>query len=1080
MSTRQGLRPVDPSVSFPDLEVALIDAWESKKVFERSVTERSEERRFTFYDGPPFATGLPHYGHFVASIIKDIVPRYWTMQGYRVERRWGWDCHGLPVENEAQKKLGLSDKRDVDAYGIAGFNEACRSIVFRFTSEWAKVIRRLGRWVDFDSGYRTMDADFMESVWWVFRQLWDKGLIYEGYRVQPISPSLGTPLSNFEVALGPQEKDPVTKKDGHKRRQDPSLTVRFKLEDEDAYLWAWTTTPWTLPSNLALAVNPQVEYVKVRFAETGEVAYAHEGRLNDYKERKRIGEFEVLERMPGKDLVGRTYEPLLPYFTEYRVKEDGSRWAFRVVPADYVGTDAGTGIVHQAPAFGEDDYAVGQEQGLPLVNPLDLSGVFDASVPDFEGQFVKDADKAIVHKLKDEGKVVDQDVIVHATPHCYRTGAPLLYMAISTWFMRVEGMRDDLVAGNKDVHWVPDYVGEGRFGNWLESARDWNLSRNRSWGTPLPVWRCDKDPSESVCIGSRSELEELAGLEPGSVDDLHRDHIDDITFPSKKTPGGTMRRIEEVLDCWFESGSMPYAQQHYPFEGEAVSAAWQQGFPADFIAEGLDQTRGWFYTLTVLSNALFGKPAFKNVIVNGIVLAEDGEKMSKSKRNFPDPTGVLDRFGSDALRLYLIDSPVVNARDLRFSEAGVEEKIRSVLLPLWNAYSFLTRYAAIDGWVPDGVEPDPTVHELDGWVLSRLQSVVTEVRERMAAYELFRVVPSLLGFIDELTNWYIRRSRRRFWKSGGAEAADADKLNAYRTLHAVLETLSRVLAPFLPFVSDEIYGNLTGGARCDSVHLDSYPEPVEELIDEALETRMSLARAAVGLGRGLRARHNARVRQPLAQMTLVGATSSDCASLERVAGLIADELNVKRVVVSSDEAEFVTYSARPNLKVLGPRYGKQLKEIRGEIDGLESAALARILTGEELKSEAVPGLTYDQETLLVDRSSLEGTVVDTGEGVTVALDLELTDELIAEGLAREVVNRIQNQRKDEGLELDDRIELQLSAGGKLAVAIREHWALISGEVLAQQSCPDLSEELSAGESYEIEGEATRVVLRKRT
>ncbi|MFT5050259.1 MAG: isoleucyl-tRNA synthetase [Chlamydiales bacterium] len=1071
------LRPVDSSVSFPKLEVARLDVWEREKIFERSVSERSPEKLFTFYDGPPFATGLPHYGHFVASIIKDIIPRYWSMQGYRVERRWGWDCHGLPVENEAQKMLGLKDKRDVDAYGIEGFNAACRSIVLRFTSEWETVIRRLGRWIDFENGYRTMDGDFMESVWWVFNQLWQKGLIYEGYRVQPISPALGTPLSNFEVAQGPQEKDPVSKKEGHKRRQDPSLTVRFRLEDEDANLWAWTTTPWTLPSNLALAVNPAVEYAKVRVVETGEVAYAHLGRLRGYQERGRIGEIEVLETLLGEKLLGRPYEPLFPYFEQYRLKDDGSRWAFKVVAADYVGTDAGTGIVHQAPAFGEDDYATGKREGLPLVNPLDLSGIFDETVPDFAGQFVKDADKPITAHLKAASKLVDQDVIVHATPHCYRTGVPLIYMAISTWFMRVEGAREDLVANNKQVRWVPEYVGKGRFGNWLESARDWNLSRNRSWGTPLPVWRCEEDPDEFVCVGSRAELEQLAGLEPGSIEDLHRDHIDGITFPSKNTPGGTMRRIEEVLDCWFESGSMPYAQQHYPFENRERC---EQGFPADFIAEGLDQTRGWFYTLSVLSNALFGKPAFKNVIVNGIVLAEDGEKMSKSKQNFPDPTLVLDRFGSDALRLYLIHSPVVQGRDLRFAEAGVEEKIRSVLLPLWNAYSFLTRYAAIDGWEPDSVGPDPAVNELDGWVLSRTQSLVASVQERMAAYELFRVVPALLDFIDELTNWYIRRSRRRFWKQGGVEQADLDKLNAYRTLNEVLATLSRVLAPFLPFVSEEIYENLTGGTRCDSVHLDTYPEAQRDLIDEPLEHRMRLARTAVGLGRGLRAKHNMRVRQPLARMTLVGQGEQDCEALERAAELIADELNIKHIVVSSDETEFVRYTARPNLKLLGPKYGKQLGSIRAEVEGLESAALARVLAGESVASTRVEGLVFDSQSLLVDRKSLEGTVVDTADGVTVALDLELTDALRAEGLAREVINRVQNQRKDEGLDLDDRIQLDIEADGALAQAIKVHWALISAEVLGQEACSDLQALPDGGCEYEIEGHAARIWLKRRS
>ncbi|MEZ5973872.1 MAG: isoleucine--tRNA ligase [Planctomycetota bacterium] len=797
------LRAAPPSVSFPQLEDDRLAVWEAKNVFQRSIDGRAGAPRFVFYDGPPFATGLPHYGHLVGSVIKDIVPRYFTMIGHQVERRWGWDCHGLPVENEAQKELGLEDARAVQAVGLESFNHTCRSLVLRYTAEWRTTIRRLGRWVDHDRGYRTMDTSFMESVWWVFQSLWDQGRIYEGFRVQPVSTALGTTLSNFEVALGPQEKDPVTKKEGHKRRQDPSITVRFALEDEDAYLWAWTTTPWTLPSNLALAVNPELDYVKVRFADGGEVAYANPVCLARYKERGRIGEYEVLETVKGSALEGRPYRPLLPFFADYAQPGPDGKRAFRVVLSGHATADSGTGIVHIAPAFGEDDFAIGQREGLPMVNPVSISGIYDASIPDWQGMYVKDADKDIMARLKELGVLVDRDTIVHATPHCYRTETPILYMAISTWFMRVEDMRDELVELNSKVHWVPESIGSGRFGNWLASARDWNLARSRFWGTPLPIWRCDEDPSEMVCVGSVQQLEELAGLTPGSLTDLHRETIDPITFPSKRTPGGTMRRTSEVFDCWFESGSMPFAQNHYPFENKEYV---ETGHPGDFIAEGVDQTRGWFYTLTVLSAALRGKQAFKNVIVNGIVLAEDGAKMSKSKRNFTDPNLVLEQYGADALRIYLIDSPVVNAKDIRFSDAGVQEKIRTVLLPLWNSYSFLTRYAEVDGWQPDGHAPDGSINELDGWILARLQSLIGAVRSHMAEYHLYQVVPRLLEFIDDLTNWYIRLSRRRFWR--GNEAGDADKVNAYRTLHHVLLTLSKVLAPFLPFVADEIYENL--------------------------------------------------------------------------------------------------------------------------------------------------------------------------------------------------------------------------------------------------------------------------------
>ncbi|HEY6876628.1 MAG TPA: isoleucine--tRNA ligase, partial [Polyangiales bacterium] len=670
------------------VEQQILELWKRYGIEERSLTEK-KPKTFGFYDGPPFATGLPHYGHLLAGTIKDIVPRYWSMRGYWIDRRFGWDTHGVPIESLIEKELGLKSKADIEAYGVPKFNAACRAGVLRYTAEWEKTVKRMGRWVDFQRDYKTMDPSFMETVWWVFKQLWEKGLIYEGFRIQPISPLLGTPLSNFEVAQGPQERDPVTKKDGHKRRQDPALTVRFKLEDEDAYLWAWTTTPWTLPSNLALAVHPDFEYAKVRVDATGEVAYIEPSRLRDYQERKRIGATTELARVLGRALVGRPYEPLLPYFAKYKQREDGSRWCFRVVPAEYVTNDSGTGIVHQAPAFGEDDFQVGQREGLPVIRPMDLTGIFDERVPDFQGQFAKDADKHIAHKLKEEGKLVDQDVLVHAVPHCYRTDVPLLYMAMSTWFMKVEGLRDQLVANNEPIHWVPEHVGKGRFGNWLENARDWNLSRNRFFGTPLPIWRNDEDPEDMVCVGSTAELEDLAGLPRGSIKDLHRESVDPISFPSRKSPRGRMRRTEEVFDCWFESGSMPYAQNHYPFDA-SKKAYVEENLPADFIAEGLDQTRGWFYTLHVLATALFGRPAFKNVIVNGLILAADGKKMSKRLQNYPDPVNVIDAYGADALRAYLINSAVVRAEPMRFgkdandtSGEAVKDTVRLIVLPLF-------------------------------------------------------------------------------------------------------------------------------------------------------------------------------------------------------------------------------------------------------------------------------------------------------------------------------------------------------------------------------------------------------------
>ncbi|MAE47203.1 MAG: isoleucine--tRNA ligase [Planctomycetes bacterium] len=1065
------MKPVAPTVSFGDQERQRLDRWDRDQTFEQSVQKQSDRPPYSFYDGPPFATGLPHYGHLVASVLKDVVPRFWSMKGFSVERRWGWDCHGLPVENEAQKELGLNDAREIEEIGIVAFNQACRDIVLRYTGEWRGTVRRFGRWVDHDRGYRTMDASFMESVWWVFKRLWDEERVYEGYRVQPVSPTLGTPLSNFEVAQGPQERDPKTKKDGHKRRQDPSLTVRLKLNDEDASIWVWTTTPWTLPSNLAVAVHPDIEYVKVQVIETGEVAYLEPGRLADYQERGRLGETRELGRVQGKELVGRTYQPLFPYFADLANGSDDHSPAFRIVAADYVGTDAGTGLVHQAPAFGEEDFQTGKRERLPLVNPLDVNGIFDDSVPDFAGQFAKDADAGIMKRLKQEDRVVDQDVIVHAYPHCYRTDQPLLYMAVSNWFVRVEDMRERLVEHNQAIRWVPESVGSGRFGNWLAGARDWNVSRRRFWGTPLPIWRCETDPTDMVCIGSVQELEELAGFKSGTVTDLHRDHVDQITFPSKKNPGAVMRRVSEVFDCWFESGSMPYAQNHYPFENEEFV---ETSLPADFIAEGLDQTRGWFYTLMVLSTSLFDRPAFKNVVVNGIVLAADGEKMSKSKRNFPDPNLVLEDQGADALRMYLLDSPVMQAGNLRFDEAGVKEKVRSVLLPLWNATSFLTRYADLDGWEPDFKDPDPSLNELDGWVLSRMQGLIGTVDERMQNYELFRVAPAILEFIDDLTNWYIRRSRRRFWR--GASGADADKQNAYRTLHTVLLDFSRVLAPFLPFISEEIHESLSVDRGTGSVHLESFPTVDPKFVNAPLEQSMGLARVAVTLGRSLREQHRLRVRQPLASLTLVCADATGLEGLESMMPLIAEELNVKQVIVSQDESALVTFSARPNLKLLGPRLGPKLGAVRDEVAALDGKALATIVAGGQCPSAELPDLVYDQETLLVDRTSREGLAVATEGGVTVALDLEVSDLLRREGLAREVINRVQGLRKDSGLELDDRIRLHLAAEGELEQAIAEHWDLLAAEVLATERAPD---PLAGGgdlADFEVEGHPLRVAL----
>ncbi|TNF89876.1 MAG: isoleucine--tRNA ligase, partial [Gammaproteobacteria bacterium] len=827
-----------PTFSFVDMEHEVLNYWDEQDVFQQTLENTKEKKPYIFYDGPPFATGLPHHGHIVASTIKDIVPRYWTMKGRYVMRRFGWDCHGLPIEHEIDKKLNMSAQQAVEEMGVAGYNDQCRAIVDRYTSEWRQTITRLGRWVDFDNDYKTMDPWYMESVWWVLKQLWDKGLVYQGSRVMPVSTELGTPLSNFEANLNYQDV------------QDPAVTVLFKLADEDAYLSAWTTTPWTLPSNLGICVGADIDYVKVRDAEAGKDFYIAEACLGAY------GEFEVLETLKGSALVGRSYEPLFPYFAHER-----ERGAFAVVADDYVTTEAGTGMVHQAPAFGEDDYRILQAAGIEaFVVPVTPNGIFTDEVTDFAGQYIKDADKEIIRYLKDSGALYRHDTIQHSYPFCYRSDTPLIYRAIPSWYVRVTEMRDKLLKANAQIRWVPDHIKEGRFGNWLEGAIDWSISRNRVWGTPIPIWINDVTGNE-ICIGSVDELESYTGVR---VTDLHREHVDPLTFELDGEEG-TYRRIEEVLDCWFESGSMPYAQLHYPFENQHV---FESGFPAEFIAEGLDQTRGWFYTLTVLAAALYDKPAFRNVIVNGMVMAEDGKKMSKRLKNYTPPDELMEVYGADALRLYLINSGLVRGEEQRFADSGVRDMTRRALLPWYNAFAFLKTYAEIDQWSPDkGLHQGDNI--LDQWILSRLQTLKANVAEQMEAYRLYNVVPQLFDFIEDLTNWYIRLNRSRFW----GESITADKIAAYSTLYTTLYELAQVMAPFAPFLSDHLYLELAslGGREPSpaSVHLCDYPEAESERIKTELEVAVDRMQQVVLLGRQRREEVKVGIRTPLRCLTII-------------------------------------------------------------------------------------------------------------------------------------------------------------------------------------------------------------------
>ncbi len=1008
---------ISNQINFPELECEILRFWQESGIFQKSLDQRKGGDEFVFYDGPPFATGLPHYGHLLAGTIKDVVPRYQTMRGNYVERRFGWDCHGLPVENEMEKQLNLSSKRDIEAYGIDKFNEACRSIVLRYTSEWEKVVNRMGRWVDFRNGYRTMDRNFMESIWWVFKTLWDQGLVYEGYKILPYCPRCATPLSNFEA------------NQGYKDVTDPAITIRFKVKDEEnAYFLAWTTTPWTLPSNLALTVGPEIGYVKVKDGD--DCYYMAESRMAAYYKEAP----EILWRGKGSELIGRRYEPLFGYFAE--LAEKG---AFQVLGGAFVSTEDGTGIVHTAPGFGEDDNAVCKAAGVPEVCPIDDECKFTAEVPDYQGRPVKSADKDIIQRLKDEGKLIHRGQITHSYPHCWRDDGPLIYRAISTWFVRVEAVKEKMIANNRTINWMPAHLRDGRFGKWLENARDWAISRNRYWGTPLPIWR--NAEGEVIVVGSAAELEKLSGKK---IDDLHKHFMDKIEIPSP-TGKSPLKRVSEVFDCWFESGSMPYAQQHYPFENKAH---FEANFPADFIAEGLDQTRGWFYTLVVLASALFNKPPFRNVVVNGLVLAENGQKMSKRLRNYPDPMEVIDRCGADALRLFLLGSQVVRAEDLKFSEAGVREVLRGVMIPMWNSLAFFVTYANVDGYEPvagDVKAPAKPSNVLDRWILSSASQMVEEIRAEMDAYNLQKAANRFSRFIDDLTNWYIRRSRRRFWKSSD----DADKREAYATLHDVLLTFAKTAAPFIPFTTEAIYRTLRTGDMPESVHLCDYPVPAD-CRDEYLEKQMALTMTVVSGGRFLRTANNLKVRQPLARAVIAAGDAESRAMLEATAPIIAEELNVKTVEFCDDEETLVKRSCKANFKALGARLGKNMKAAAAKIAAFTSQEIGAVLGGTPVAVELPDGSVTEitAADLIVQREEKPGLVAASEGGVTIALSTGLTQELLEEGFAREFVSKIQNLRKELMFDVTDRIAIAYKVPAEWENAVVNFKNYIAEETLA--------------------------------
>ena len=1010
---------VPPRADFPAIERSVLARWEEGATFESSIEARPADQEYVFYDGPPFANGLPHHGHLLTGYVKDVVPRYQTMRGKRVDRRFGWDCHGLPAEMETEQELGVSGRVAINELGIENFNASCRESVLRYTSEWEETVTRQARWVDFENDYKTMDLSYMESVMWAFKQLWDKGLIYKAFRVMPYSWGAETPLSNFEIRLD----------DATRARQDPAVTVWFELEYDDSFppslpegvrLLAWTTTPWTLPSNLALAVGPEVEYSLIRSSGTHWLIGSDcISKYDDF-----FDDCEIIETFRGHELTGIRYKPLFDFF-------DTRTDAFRVLAADFVDTTEGTGVVHMAPGFGEDDQLVCEANAIEIGEavPVDDQGRFTAPVLPWEGENVFDANPKIIQHLKDEGKVLRHDSYEHNYPHCWRTDTPVIYKAISSWYVEVTKIRSRLQEINQEINWVPEHVKDGRFGQWLAGARDWSISRNRFWGSPIPVWVSDNpDFPRTDVYGSLDELEADFGVRPT---DLHRPFIDELTRPNPDDPTGasTMRRVPEVLDCWFESGSMPFAQVHYPFENKDW---FEEHFPADFIVEYINQTRGWFYTLHVLAGALFDRPAFQNVICHGILLAEDGNKLSKRLRNYTEPNEIFDSQGSDALRWYLMSTNIVRGGDTRISDAGIDDVTRQVLIPIWNAYSFFTLYANVDGHSAS-IKTD-SKHLLDRYLLAKTRSLIENTTISLDAYDLPGAAAEIQSFIDALNNWYIRRSRDRFWGPEGGGKGDPD---AYDTLYTVLTIFTRIASPFLPMIMEEIYGGLTGG---QSGYLSDWPQPAELPEDANLVIRMDQVREAASTALRLREDAGLRVRLPLSSVTIAGHGALD---LREVADLLSEEINVHEVILSSDIDASATLNLRPNGNLLGPRLGAEVQKV---FAAAKKGEWQRVSENQvEVAGHLLESSEFD---LMLEPTDPTTTASLKANDAVVILDTEVTPELEAEGSARDLIRLIQQSRKDADLEVTDRIFAAVEWSPANLIEVKSHEATILGAVLA--------------------------------